>query len=30
MLEASLRALPMPGDIGPSLRAIATALEALV
>jgi DNA-binding MarR family transcriptional regulator len=28
MLEASLRALPMPGDIGPSLRAIATALEA--
>lgn len=30
MLETSLRALPMPGDIGPSLRAIATALETLV
>ena len=30
MLETSLRAVPMPGDIGPSLRAIATALEALV
>jgi len=30
MLETSLRALPIPGDLGSSLRAIATALEALV
>jgi DNA-binding MarR family transcriptional regulator len=30
MLETSLRALQVSGDIGPSLRAIATALEALV
>ncbi len=30
MLETALRAVPMPGDIGPSLRAIATALDELV
>jgi DNA-binding MarR family transcriptional regulator len=30
MLETSVRAVSVSGDIGPSLRAIATALEALV
>ncbi len=30
LLGASLRTVRMPGDIGPSLRAIAAALEALV
>jgi DNA-binding MarR family transcriptional regulator len=30
LLETSLRALPLPADMGPGLHAIATALEALV